>query len=163
MDIAHHVALDLDAARIDLRSWLFTLTNEEYRRCCNLRVMKNLALGYYSENGRRGMINVEWLAAAVAVHFFLEQVSEPDRVVMHSGKSRLYLLGCIPVSMSVTRELRIEPVSPGKVILHGKTAIAYRGSLLALLARTPPGTLAAKLYFREELEGFARDILAKCR
>jgi hypothetical protein len=161
MEIRHRVPLKLPAAQIDLGAWLYTLTNDAYRRCCNRRLMKNLALGYYTEHGKRGMVNVEWLAVALTVHFFLEQTAAPHAIAMHSGHSRLYVLGCIPLSLSVTRELWIEPVASQEVMLYGRTHITYHNRLLGLLAGTWPGRVAAKMYFAEELSGFARDILAK--
>src|SRR5919199_1765995 len=161
MEIRHLVPLKLPAAQIDLGAWLYTLTNYAYRRCCNRKLMKNLALGYYTEHGKRGMVNVEWLAVALAVHLFLEQTAAPHAIAMHSGHSRLYVLGCVPLSMSVTRELWIEPVASQEVMLYGRTHITYHNRILRWLANTWPGRVAAKMYFTEELNGFAHDILAK--
>lgn len=161
MVIMDHVRLALPAARVDLGTWLYSLTNDDYRRCCDLGAMKNLALGYYTDRGRRGMINVELLGTAIAIHMFLEQETAQRTVAAHSAHSRLYLLGCIPVAMAVTRELRVVPVSAHVSMLCGKTSIVYRPALLALLADSWPGRLIARLYVRAELRGFARDIVAK--
>ncbi len=161
MEIIHRVPLKISAAHIDLGAWLYTLTNDAYRRCCNRGLMKNLALGYYTQHGKRGIVNVEWLVLAIAVHLFLEQTAAPHAVSMYSEHSRLYLLGCIPLSMSVTRELRIEPVAPHEAMLYGRTHITYHNRLLGFLANTWPGRITAKMYFDEELRGFGRDIQAK--
>ncbi len=63
--------------------------------------------------------------------------------------------------MSVTRELWIEPVASEEALLYGRTRVIYHNRLLGVLANTWPGRAAAKMYFEEELSGFARDILAR--
>lgn len=158
MEITHHVPLKVPAAHIDLGAWMFTFTNDAYRRCVNRALMKNLALGHYTQQGKRGIVNVEWLAIAIAVHLFLEEMAAPHAISMHSKNSHLYVLGCIPLSMSVTRDLWIESITPQEALLYGRTRVTYHNRLLGFLANTWPGRVAAKTYFQEELNGFARDI-----
>jgi hypothetical protein len=153
-----HVILDIASAEIDLESWLFALSHEEYQACAR----GHRAAGVFHDERGRGMVNVESIGGNLIIQHYRALRAERSQVEMYSAASTVYLLHLAPVTASVRWVLTMTPNTPSsseltctvQVDLH--PVLRAMGSLMAL------GTFL-KRHVDEETGGFAADISRKHR
>lgn len=153
-----HATLDLPSRKVDLDSWLFGLSDEEYQACAR----GHRAAGVYTDELGRGSINVESIGGNLIIQHYRAVRTDPSDVEMYSAASTVYLLHLVPVAASVRWLLSVTPTTAStseftctvEVQLH--PVLRAMGRLMAL------GTFL-KRHVDEETGGFAADITRKCR
>jgi hypothetical protein len=89
--------IDHPADRIDLARWLSTMTDREYQACSR----GHRAAGTYREGKTFGMVNVESIGGHLLVQHYLAKKAVADHVLMHSAKTRVYIMHVIPATIEV--------------------------------------------------------------
>ena len=160
MSIRHtaRVALHEPTDQLDLETWLFELSDADYRACAR----GHRGAGVFTDERGRGMINVESIGGNLIVQHYRSVCAGRDRVEMYSPASRVYLFHLIPVAAAVRWTLEVTP--------RGATAAEFACTVrvdlprvVAALARFSfLGHFLAR-HVVEEARGFAGDITAKRR
>jgi hypothetical protein len=141
---------------LDLEHWLFSMSDDDYQRAA----AQHRALGTFSEDGVRGMVNVEVMGHALLIQHYKQVAAGPSYVRMRSERSQAYLMHLYPVIVAVTWTMQIAPA--------GNDASTFTCSVdvdmppvLRLLARVTGVTAAIRRHTRLETIGFAADIARK--
>ncbi|BBX64285.1 hypothetical protein MSAS_34590 [Mycobacterium saskatchewanense] len=82
---------------VDLATWLYSLSDEEYQACSR----GHKGAGTFVENGVRGMINVESVGGTLMLQHYHEASAGPTRMEMFSPRSRAYVFRLVPVPIMV--------------------------------------------------------------
>ena len=130
-----HATLDVPAGEVDLETWLFGLSDEEYQACAR----GHRAAGVFTDELGRGTVNVESIGGNLIIQHYRAVRAEPSAVEMYSTASTVYLLHTVPVTASVRWLLTVTP----------RTASTSESFL--------------ERHVNEETGGFASDITRKCR
>src|SRR5918992_4707680 len=158
MSIRHtaRVALHEPTDQLDLETWLFELSDADYRACAR----GHRGAGVFTDERGRGMINVESIGGNLIVQHYRSVCAGRDRVEMYSPASRVYLFHLIPVAAAVRWTLEVTP----------KTAATSAFACTVEVELPPVLTLLARLsllghflgrHVDEEALGFAADITRK--
>ena len=89
--------LEVPAAEVDLESWLFGLSDEEYQACAR----GHHGAGVFDDERGRGMVNVESIGGNLIVQHYRPVRAERARTEMYSAASKVFLLHLVPVVASV--------------------------------------------------------------
>lgn len=143
-------------ADVDLERWLYSMSDNDYQRASR----QHRALGTFTENGVRGMVNVEVMGHALIVQHYAEITASPSHVQLYSAASRVYLLHVYPVSVGVRWTMTITPTEEGHSTFTC-TVDLEMSPILRVLARLTGVTSAVRRHTREETIGFAADIARK--
>lgn len=156
MKTSSEVVIDQAATNADLADWLQNLSDQDYQACSG----SHRAAGVFRENGTFGSINVEAIGGHLLVQHYLAVRADRNHVVMHSTKTRVYLLHLLPVTIEVIWTLQVEPCGTNDAVF--RCAVETRmNPILTFVA-----TLAALPYFlqrhvAEETPLFASDLSRK--
>jgi hypothetical protein len=142
--------------RIDLSKWLFTMTDEEYQAAASA----HRALGTFTADGVRGMVNVEVMAGALLIQHYREVRASKSHVEMYSPRSRAYLMRVLPVSIEVLWTMSISPQTADTSTLSC-TVQAVLPAPLRSLAGVIGMNRAVRKHVEEETRGFAADLNRK--
>jgi hypothetical protein len=150
--------LELPAGDVDLKAWLFGLSDEDYQACAR----GHQGAGVFSDEHGRGMVNVESIGGNLIVQHYRPVHARLDAVEMYSPASRVYLLHLVPVRASVRWWLTITPQSDSTSTFTCTVQVDLHPMLRAL------GRLMAAAWFlrrhvTEETGGFVADITRKQR
>ena len=97
MKFTHESVINAPVDAIDLEEWLFNLSDSDYQAAsCGHR-----AAGTFTENGVRGMVNVEAVGGALMVQHYHEVNASPARVEMWSERTQAWLYHVIPTHFGV--------------------------------------------------------------
>jgi hypothetical protein len=107
MKFTNDATVTFPADEIDLPKWLFTITDEEYQAVSPA----HRALGTFSADGERGMVNVEVMGGALVIQHYREVQATKSHVEMYSARSRAYLMHVLPVSMAARWTMSVTPRS----------------------------------------------------
>lgn len=98
--------IDLPLAAIDIAEWLFSLPEDEYKRCC---IPDHFAAGTTTtDDGRQMSINVEMIGTALVVQHYVAEVATPSYCRMNSISDVFTPVGHTKVN--VIWELLAEPI-----------------------------------------------------
>ena len=152
--IASAAAVRLAAAQVPpLDEWVSSLGDADYQATSRAHV----ALGRRPEGG---VLTVEHFPGVVVLNRHLRVNASPDRLVMVSPRSTAYVLGLLPVALSVT--WRMEASRDGdRVDVAGTLEVALRRRAHELAARLVGLRRLLAAHAREELDGFAADMARK--
>lgn len=96
MKYSYSQPLRVPAPEVDLESWIFTLSDEDYQAASP----DHRAGGATVVDGVRGTVNVENIGGTLMVQHYREASSSPSGFDLLSKYSRAYLLHLIPVKAS---------------------------------------------------------------
>lgn len=150
------VEINLPASRIDLMAWLPTLSDRDYQTCSR----SHRAAGTFREDGKLGMINVESIGGHLLVQHYLAVKSKPNHVVMHSTKSRVYVMHLFPATIEVIWTMQIDRKDHANCVLYCtvETRMPVFLNVVATLGLLP---LFLRWHVQEEAPLFARDMARK--
>ena len=156
MKATSQIEIDCPAQDIDLALWLSTMSDGDYQGCSRA----HRAAGTFREGGSFGMVNVESVGGHLLVQHYLAAQATPRHVVMHSKRSRVYVMHLAPAAIEVIWTLTVEPRTDHSCVLHCtvETRIWQPLGFIATLALLP---IFLRQHVREETPGFARDIARK--
>jgi len=141
---------------IDLASWLATLSDRDYRACSP----GHRAAGTFREGGTLGSINVESVGGHLLIQHYLAAHAAPDRLVMRSRDTRVYVLHIVPATIEVIWTLEVEPQDQESALLRCsvEARILPPLSVFARLALLP---FFLRRHVAAETPLFAHDIARK--
>jgi hypothetical protein len=144
------------SAELNLEEWLFSMSDADYQRVA----AQHRALGTFSADGVRGMVNVEVMGHALIIQHYRQVTAGSSYVQMHSARSQAYLLHLYPVFIGVTWTMQITPAE-NDTATFTCTVDLDMPPILRLLARITGVTAAIRRHTREETLGFAADLVQK--
>lgn len=156
MKSTSHAEINQPDSRIDLTEWLATLSDRDYQACSR----SHRAAGTFFEAGMLGMVNVESVGGHLLVQHYLAVKSAPNHVVMHSKKSRVYVMHLFPATVEVIWTLQLEPKDSQSCVLSC-TVEARMPTFLNLVATLGLLPLFLRWHVEEEAPLFARDMARK--
>jgi hypothetical protein len=107
---AYSTEIDVPLEKIDIADWLFTLPEEEYKRCCP---PDHIAAGTTTtEDGRRMSINVETIGTGLVVQHYVADEATPTYCRMNSISDVFTAAGRTQVN--VVWELIAEAIEGGR-------------------------------------------------
>jgi len=150
------IVIDHPAERINLPRWISTLSDREYQACSP----GHRAAGTFIEGGRLGSVNVESVGGHLLVQHYIAVTSSPHHLVMHSGRTRVYLMHLVPATIEVIWTLDVERRDSDSAMFRCgvETRISGLLSALAALACLP---LFVRWHVQGETPLFAKDIARK--
>ena len=158
MPISHTamVAVNEPSEEIDLETWIFGLSDEDYQACAK----GHHGAGTYADHHGRGMVNVESVGGHLIVQHCREVHSEPSSVEMYSAASRVYLFHLVPVSAAVRWKLGMTSTSATASDFTCTVDVTLP-PVLQLVARFSFLGHFLRQHVNEEASGFAVDIAGK--
>jgi hypothetical protein len=151
-----HSVINHPVERIDLARWISTMSDGDYQACSRA----HRAAGTFREGGTLGMVNVESVGGNLLVQHYLATKLEPDHVIMHSKKSRAYVMHLMPASVEVIWTMQVRP-RDGQSSLFSCTVVTIIPPLLRVLSTASLLPLFVRWHTQEETPGFAADISRK--
>jgi hypothetical protein len=134
------------------------LTDREYQACSP----GHRGAGVFRENGTSGSINVESIGGHLLVQHYLATTATPNRVVMHSRNTRVYIMHVAPATIEVTWTLDVEPRD--RATAEFRCVVEARmPALLQFVATLGLLPLFLRWHVQGETLSFARDIARKIR
>ncbi|WP_066375981.1 hypothetical protein [Herbidospora mongoliensis] len=160
MTISHtaYATVDAPTPDIDLESWLFGLSDDEYRACAR----GHHGAGTFIDEKGRGMVNTESVGGNLIIQHYRVVRAEKSFVEMYSAASRIYLFHLIPVIGAVRWTLTTTPTSATSSTFACSVEVILP-PVLAVLARTIVLGLFIRRHCEEETVLFAADIMRKLR
>jgi len=153
-----HATLDVPIEDIDLDSWLFGLSDEEYQACAR----GHRAAGMFTDEHGRGTVNVESIGGNLLVQHYRCVRSGLLEIEMYSAASNLYLLHLVPVHGSVRWVLTVTQATECSSLLSCTVEVALHPVLTTLGRLMAVGTFLGR-HVDEETPNFAADITRKHR
>lgn len=158
--------IEAPAAAIDLTDWLFTLRDDEYRRCSRAHIAGGTS---QTPDGRRMSINVEKPGDTLLVQHYVEDLTERSRCRVVSDTDGFTPMG--PTRYRVVWEVSVVATGPSACLFSNHVLVYATEGLVALLAENNvPLEIAAAAAQRtveehnaEETPLFAKNIEAKAR
>ena len=150
--------LEVPSTDIDLESWLFGLSDEEYQACAR----GHRAAGVFTDERGRGSVNVESIGGNLLIQHYRLVRGEPSHVEMFSEASRVYLMHLVPVVGSVRWTLTMTPTTETTSELSCTVEVGLHPVLRVLGSLMAVGTFLQR-HVTEETGGFAADIARKHR
>ena len=148
--------LGVPAAEVDLESWLFGLSDEEYQACAR----GHHGAGVSNDEQGRGMVNVESIGGNLIVQHYRPVRAERSCTEMYSTASKVFLLHLIPVVASVRWTLTLTPKTASSSELTCTVHVDLHRALRVLAGLMAAGMFLGR-HVNEETEGFAVDITRK--
>lgn len=156
MKASCEASIDRPVERIDLAAWLANLSDRDYQACSPA----HRAAGTFRENGTLGSVNVESIGGHLLIQHYLAAASAPNRLVMHSRNTRVYLMHLVPATIEVIWTLEVEPRGAHGALFRC-TVETRMSTLLNVLATLVLLPLFVRLHVEGEAPLFARDIARK--
>jgi hypothetical protein len=156
MKFSHQAVIHAPAEQVDLESWLFTLSDSDYQSAAR----GHRAAGTFTEDGRRGSVNVESIGGAMMIQHYLERDAGPVRVEMLSNRSQAYLFHLFPVHVQVRWTMTAEAKTAEtteftcEVEIQMPTILRVAAALIAM-------PYFVRKHVEEETPGFVADIERK--
>lgn len=150
--------IDVPSGDIDLGTWLFGLSDEEYQACAR----GHRAAGVFADELGRGSINVESIGGNLIIQHYRAVRIDPSDVEMYSAASTVYLLHLVPVRASVRWLLTVTPTTASTAQFTCTVEVRLRPVLRAMSRMMALGTFLRR-HVDEETVGFAANISTKCR
>jgi len=97
MKSSSEAVLDRPVEAIDLSAWLTNMSDRDYQACSR----GHRAAGTYREGATIGMVNVENVGGNLLVQHYIMAAAAPDKVVMHSRNTRVYIAHLVPATVEV--------------------------------------------------------------
>ena len=97
MIFTHEASIPLPLSAVHLDTWLFNLSEADYKACAH----GHRAVGTNGGPNFEGMVNVEVMAGALLVQHYRTEVLEADHVKLYSAASLGYLLHVIPFHLKI--------------------------------------------------------------
>jgi hypothetical protein len=153
-----HATLDVSIEEIDLDSWLFGLSDEEYQACAR----GHRAAGIFTDEHGRGTVNVESIGGNLLIQHYRCVRSGLSEIEMYSAASNVYLLHLIPVRGSVRWMLTVTQTTESSSLLNCTVEVGLHPVLRTLGRLMAVGTFLGR-HVDEETPNFAADITRKHR
>jgi len=161
-----HFSVPIDVApnTVDLTDWLFTLSDDEYRRCS----VAHIAAGSgHTADGRRLSINVEKPSDTLMVQHYIESKSTREACTVVSETDAFTPFGT--ARWTVTWEVRLDIDSQGVGTFTNHFWVLVGDDFVAMLAEhgipfeaaVAPAQRTADAHNAEETPLFAQDIARK--
>ena len=156
MIFSHEAPIPLPLNAIHLDSWLFNLSEAEYKTCAH----GHRAVGTNGGAKFVGMVNVESMAGALLVQHYRTELLQADHVKLYSAASRGYLMHIIPFTLKVGWEMTVLSTSPTGSKL--RCTIDVRNPFwIRFVGFFNATNYWVKRHLIEETHGFALDITRK--
>ena len=152
------VTIDVPSTEIDLETWLFGLSDEEYQACAR----GHRAAGVFTDDRGRGSVNVEVIGGNLLIQHYRLVRGGRSHVEMFSDASRVYLLHLAPVAGTVRWTLTVTPTTESSSAFTCTVEVGLHPVLMALGHLMAVGPFLAR-HVEEETRGFAADIGRKHR
>ena len=156
MKSSSEATIDHPVEGIDLTAWLSNMTDRDYQACSR----GHRAAGTFREGSSIGMVNVENVGGNLLVQHYLMVKAQPEQVVMHSTKTRVYILHLVPATIEVIWTVEVEPKT-NKSATFRCTVETRMSTLLGALSNFILLQLFLQRHTREETVKFAGDIQRK--
>ena len=156
MVFSHEASIGLPLSAIHLDSWLFALSEADYKACAR----GHRAVGTNGGKEFLGMINVETMAGALLIQHYRTELLEADHVRLFSGKSRGYLGYVLPFYLKVGWEMQVTAVSAHESRLRC-TIDVYNPAWVRFIGLFNGSNHWIRQHLIEETIGFARDLTRK--
>jgi len=156
MKTSCETSINYPVERIDLAGWLANLSDRDYQACSP----GHRAAGTFREDGTLGSVNVESVGGHLLVQHYLAVESAPNRLVMHSRNTRVYVMHLVPATIEVIWTLDAER-RDSKSTLFRCTVEARIPMLLSALATVVLLPLFLRWHVQGETPLFAKDIAGK--
>lgn len=156
MKYTAEATINAPAEQIDLKGWLYNLSDEEYQVCAR----GHRGAGTFTENGVRGTINVENVGGTLMIQHYHQVSADTAKVEMLSKRSRAYILHLIPVHIEVRWTMTATPKT-ADTTTFSCTVEALMPGVLRLLASTIFVPYFLRKHVHEETPLFAADITRK--
>ncbi len=153
-----HATLDVPSREIDLESWLFGLSDEEYQACAR----GHRAAGVFADEYGRGTVNVEAIGGNLLIQHYRCVRAGRSEMEMYSAASNVYLLHLIPVRGSVRWTLTVAPTTDSSSQFTCTVEVGLHPVLRTLGRLMAVGTFLGR-HVDEETPKFAADITRKHR
>jgi hypothetical protein len=148
--------VEVPSADIDLESWLFALSDEDYQACAR----GHRAAGVFTDEHGRGSVNVESIGGNLLIQHYRLVRGRRSHVEMFSAASRVYLLHLIPVVGAVRWTLTVTPRTRSSSALTCTVEVGLH-PVLGILGRLMAVGAFLQRHVTEEMRGFAADITRK--
>jgi hypothetical protein len=107
MKVSHQAVIHAAADEVNLEQWLFTMSDSDYQAAAR----GHRAAGTFTQDGRRGSVNVESIGGTLMIQHYLECDAGPRRVEMLSERSDAYLFHLLRVHVQVRWTMTVEPLT----------------------------------------------------
>lgn len=156
MKTSSQTVINHPVERINLARWISTMSDGDYQACSRA----HRAAGTFREGGMLGMVNVESVGGNLLVQHYLATKLAADHVIMHSKKSRAYVMHLLPATVEVIWTMQVRP-RDGQSTLFGCSVETVIPPLLRVLSTAALLPLFVRWHTQEETVGFAADISRK--
>ncbi|MGF7123571.1 ester cyclase [Rhodococcus sp. BE178] len=154
--------IDVQADKVDIAEWLFTLPEAEFQQCCP---PDHVTVGVGTGAGGRPMsIGVEQIGKTLLIHHYIGEVVAPHHCRMVSTSDAVTPDG--RTTVQATWELRAEATDDGRCTITNRLMLTPTGDYFAFLDghgityedAADTATAAAADHNRRETPGFAASI-----
>jgi hypothetical protein len=149
------VQIDVPASALDLPSWLFSFSDTEYQNCS--RGHFGAGMGTLPD-GRRTSVNVESVGGHLAVQHYVEEISEPDHLLLVSEKTDAWLFHLFHVRPRVTWEMRLIPASADSCLFRCTVSVEHPSLFLKAASLLTLFQFFVERHDREETKLFAESL-----
>ena len=156
MKTSCETSINYPVERNNLAGCLANLSDRDYQACSP----GHRAAGTFREDGTLGSVNVESVGGHLLVQHYLAVESAPNRLVMHSRNTRVYVMHLVPATIEVIWTLDAER-RDSKSTLFRCTVEARIPMLLSALATVVLLPLFLRWHVQGETPLFAKDIAGK--
>ncbi len=108
------VIVDLPAEKFDLADWIVHFSNEEYVACTPATGAHKVMYVYRAGDGRWVFRNDESAAGFMMTQLYRDEIMEPQHIFLVSPRTKGRLLGCVPLTLQITWDMKVEPVDENR-------------------------------------------------
>lgn len=150
--------LNLPVENIDLFKWVTEMTDSDYASYSPV----HKAMTSFTRDNVFFMKNVENIGTDTLIQLYELKYYAPNQIQFYSPKSKAYMMRWFPVTVGVSWELFVQPVTASTSRLYCMIGTDFPGLLLKMGAWFSGfGGLFLKRHLSKEGEAFAQDIERK--
>jgi hypothetical protein len=130
VDSSFTAIIEAPLAKIDIPSWCFNLTEQEYQACSPAHVSAGFTT---APDGKRMSINVEVIGGSVMVQHYVETLADKDHLILDSTSDVFTPTG--RTTIHVTWDLSVQELGAGRCEFTNRVKTYATEELLSFLAR----------------------------
>jgi hypothetical protein len=147
--------MSVPASALDLPRWFLGFSDTEYQRCSRGHWGAGMST---LPDGRRTSLNVESVGGHLAVHHYVEEISEPSHLKLVSERSDAWIFHLLRFHPRVTWEMTLVPSSVDSCIFRCTVSVEHPSLLIKVASVLTLFQHFVTRHDREETRPFAEDL-----
>ena len=149
------VRINMPARALDLPRWLLGFSDAEYQRCSRGHWGAGMST---LPDGRRTSLNVESVGGHLAVHHYMEEISEPSHLKLVSERSDAWIFHLLHFHPRVTWDMTLVPSAGDSCVFRCTVSVEHPSLLIKAASLLTLFQHFAAKHDREETVLFAENL-----